>query len=356
MNSRNKRFEYRLATYEDGQAILDILESDDFKGNISVLFTRRPNPYESFSSEGERIVLPVMIDNDTGKMCAMGCCVIRKAYINEEIKRVGYLTGFKILPEYRKGFRNISEVYGFIYEQTKNDVDIYYTTILKDNVAAQKLLEKDRKYMPKYRFLSEYTVYCIGTGNRISSCFNTDKYSFTKGKIDGLDGIYEKHLQKLNFSPLNMDFSGDGSKDIYTLRDSNGEILAACTIWNQQSYKQYIITGYGGIYKLIKNFPLKKFGYFNFPKENRPANYASITSLWVKDMNFKIAENFILMVAGAAVDFNFLMIGLVANHPLMRVFNKVKHIKYQSKLYSVHWRDDLEVLEDRAINIEVGLL
>ena len=51
------------------------------------------------------------------------------------------------------------------------------------------------------------------------------------------------------------------------------------------------------------------------------------------------------------------MFGLLETHPLADIFKKIKHIKYQSKAYTVHknWGENRN-FDNRPINIEVGLL
>jgi hypothetical protein len=61
-------------------------------------------------------------------------------------------------------------------------------------------------------------------------------------------------------------------------------------------------------------------------------------------------------VAGEAKAYGFLMAGLFENHPLKAVCDQMKHIKYQSRLYTVHWEDDQLPLDGRPIHLEVGLL
>mgnify|MGYP001068204293 CR=1 FL=1 len=352
MSSRNNRFEFGLASSEDNRQILEIFESIDFKGNISVLFTRRPDPCESLMNDGETAVIPVIREVESGKICAVGCCIIRKAFINGEVRNTGYLTGLKVLPEYRRKLPNISDVYSFLHEQTRDKVDIYYTTILKDNINAQKLLEKRRKNMPQYDYAGEYTVYCFTTGKSV----NSNSYTFKQGGDKALEEFYKRQLSTYNFSPVNMDLYGLTLEDFYTLSDVNGEIIAACAVWNQQSYKQYIIKGYGGIYRHLKHIPLSWIGYPNLPKENLPANYASIALLMVKDNSEELARYFVKKVAQHSKKYDFLMLGLFQNHPLNGAFKRIRHIKYQSKLYTVNWNINAIKPDQRPVNLEVGLL
>lgn len=353
MNCRNKRYLIDLASSSEAEEILKIYERGDFKGNISILYTRRPDPIKSLRQEGEKVVLPILKDQANGKICGMGCCVIRKAYLNGEIKNTGYLTGLKILPEYRKKLLPIAAVYNFLYEQTKNEVDVYYTTILKENTAVQKMLEKKRKKMPEYLYQGDYTVFCFRTGQKI---FKTNNYLLQRGHIDGLPQFFKEQEKQYQFSPVITSVYEDSNKDIFTLSDPQGKILAACLIWNQQNYKQYMITGYNGIYKILSRLPLKLLGYPPLPKKNTPANYACVSLLYVQDGDPKLAQYFIEKVAEYSKEYDFLMLGLFENHPLKNIFAHIKHLKYQSRLYLVSWDHKQYHLDHRPVNLEVSLL
>lgn len=60
-------------------------------------------------------------DLSTGVIVGMGACIIRKAYINGEIRTAGYLTGLKGLPSYRKKVPAISDTYRYLHEQTRGE-------------------------------------------------------------------------------------------------------------------------------------------------------------------------------------------------------------------------------------------
>ncbi|MDP4180850.1 MAG: hypothetical protein Q8942_07135 [Bacillota bacterium] len=363
MSSPNNRFEFGLATENDSKEILGIYESGEFTGGISVLYTRRPDPYRSLMLEGEKVVLPIIRDKERGNICAIGCCVIRKAYINENIKNVGYLTGLKILPEYRRRTPYISEVYKFLHDETREFVDIYYTTILEENITAQKMLEKKRKNMPEYKYQGNYTVYCFATGKKglfngvkPKSVFRNPEYLLEKGNTKGLNEFYNENLKSCDFSPSGIDLAGLQSEDIFTLRDKNNDIVAACAVWNQQSYKQYIITGYNGIFKYISKFPTRWLGYPSFPKEKTSANYACIALFCSKVDDYGLLEEFIRKVAQESSKFDFIMYGLFENNPMNVVLQKIKHVKYRSKVYLVDWEEPVINIGSRPINLEVGLL
>ncbi len=352
MSFRNNRFYYRLATEKDSTQILGIMESGSFAGNISVLYTRRPDPIRSLQREGDEAIILVMEDKEKNRIGAVGCCTLRNAYVNGEVKRTAYLSGLKVHPEYQRQMPGIPNAYRFLYEETKDRVDLYYTTILKENTAAQKLLEKKRKGMPEYRPVGEYTVYCFRAGRK----HRNQTGRLKRGLSPKVEAFYRETLKEGDLAPASINIPGIRDEDFYVLQDSKGQILAACVLWNQQPEKQHIITGYQGAYRFLKFVPLHWLGYPNLPKENTPANYAAVTLLAVRDQNREWAEVLLGKVAEVATGYDFMMLGLFENHPLNSALQSMKTITYGSKLYTVHWTGEELSLGDRRIHLEVGLL
>lgn len=352
MSTRSERYAYSLAGPEDSKALLRILECSDFQGGISVLYTRRPDPLDSWGHEGSAVLVPVIRDLVTGEIIAMGCCVVREAYLNGKIANVGYLTGLKVLPAYRNRMPHISKVYEFLREATAHQVDLYYTTILTENQEARRILEKKRARMPEYRWWGDYTVYCFRTGKRHIGEGGTLETGWSPEK----DAFYKENAGRMNFSSPTLLQPGIGEEDIYTFRDSRGQILGMCAVWNQQSFKQHIVTGYTGIYRLVHRLPMGVFGYPDFPLPATPANHACVTGLYMKGDDPALARDFLRALAGRRTDVDMLLLGLFENHPLRAVFNGLRHIRYTSRVYTVHWAGNEITPDARPFAIEVGLL
>lgn len=363
MSSRNSRFVLANGTEGDGEEIQKIFEDAEFGGRLSVRFSRAPNPYRSLQNDGESVVLPVVRDAATGHIAGMGGCVLRTAFLNGAPAVTGYLTGMKLLKRYRGRMPLIRQAYELIAEQTRAQEPFYYSTILKSNEGAIRLLEKPRREcgarrkMPSYRYMGEYTVFCLGAGR---TC-KTDRKGgrvpegFQKGSADGLADFYAEQLPKYNLAPKDERLYGLDASKFYTMRDGDGRITAACALWDQQSYKQYIITGYSGIYRLLRRLPARLFGYPALPEANAPANYASIALLAVRENDPDIARRFLRLVLADAGRYGFVMLGLFENHPLQSSLRAMRHIRYESRLYTVDF-GDAPALDGRPIMLEVGLL
>ncbi len=356
MSSLNSRYEYSLATSNDGPDLLRLYECDESSGNISVMYTRRPNPYESLLREGDKVIFPIMRVKETQELCGGGCCVIRKAYVNGQRRITGYLTGLKIMPKFRRRVPYIQELYQELFALTKGEVDLFYTTILAENVVFQRLLEKKRKNMPVYQFLHDYTVYCFLPRLPKTSLDLALEQGVSREVIE----FYEQRLPHLNLSPYSLIESSSyprlDSSNIYSLKDAAGRVVAACGLVDQKHYKQYIVTKYSGALNLLSHLPLTWIGYPNLPKVGQVINYASIAMLCVDNDDRDLACSLMSKVFAQHNNYDFFMLGLVGNHPLNQLFETLKHIKYPSKLYTVHNDPSHLHLDERLIHLEVSLL
>ncbi|MDR3363872.1 MAG: hypothetical protein LBS91_02815 [Clostridiales Family XIII bacterium] len=364
MNSPNNKgrssYAICLATPDDAEAIDRIFDCMEFSGGIGIRFERKPNPYLSLAAEGYKAVICLLKNEESGQAVGVGACVMRKAFVCGREKNVGYLTGLKLLPGNGKLLRFMPDFYAFLRAHTK-EADLYMTTILSDNLPARHLLEKRRRNMPRYLYRGDYTVYCLKPGGRALR----ERHPRAGGAVlrRGADAVlrdfYQKHQADHDLAAVVFD---SPTADFYSFRGGDGEITAACAVWNQQSYKQYRITGYGGAYKALSKLPVHLLGYPAFPKAGAAANYASAALLHAGTP--KIAADFLRAVLAETKAYDLLLLGLYENDPLHAALRQIKHFRYRSRLYLVDFEgsgagavsDAGAVLNDATIRIDVGLL
>ncbi len=156
------RFTFELATPADGRELLEILEDAAFKDNISLLYTRRPDAYQSFMHEGPQVDIIVCRDRERDKIVGFGACALRQLFVNGVPQTVGYLFGLRTRQEYMRKFPLLHKGYAMIPAlHQKKRVPFYLSTILEENHYAQRLLEKRRTSMPAYTPYGAYTVYTV---------------------------------------------------------------------------------------------------------------------------------------------------------------------------------------------------
>ncbi len=348
MLCQNNKIELRLAVPGDRDGIRRVFESGKFDGDFSIQFLRNPDPLTSMGHDGDRAALIIMEYVEKKEIIAVAGCVIRREYVGSEIKRIGYLTGLKILPEYQRKVYCITDGYQFIRESTKDDVDLYYTTILSSNTGAIKLLEKKHRNMPTYLYLGDYTTYCIKAGG-------ASRVRLTGITPEERKSLYSTELPKLDFAPADTALFGLRDDDFCALRGADGQILACCAIYDQQMDKQYVISGYSGKYRLLSRIPTRLLGYPRFPKAGNALNYASVAFLYVKNGSPELGRKFLKAVAARAKRYDLILLGLHANHPNRALCEKLKHVQFQSRLYEVAW-DESRYSPGNPIGLEVSLL
>lgn len=348
MNIQNEKFEFSFATEKDDKDILELYEALEFEGNISIIYTKRPSPLNSLKKEGHIVFLPIIREKSTNTLVAMASWVIKKAYIGGELKNVAYLGSFKVHKNYRNKIPFLKESYRLLYEKTKDYVDIYYSTILEENILAQKIFEKPRKNMPKYNFVDNYTSFFLKTGKKIKN----EDFSLEEGYSKHLTDYYKSNY-KDDFSPLLSDYINDIDFRIFLIKNNKGEKIGAFALWNQTSYKQYIVKRYSGLYKVLKYFPTQLFGYPKLPKEKELINCCSLSFVIAKDK--KVFEFIIKKACELSVDYDFIMMGLTHSHRYFDIMNTFKSVKYKSKFYTVEYSGK-KYERKGNINLEIGLL
>lgn len=363
MSFPSDKFELVLAEHKDYADLKKIFESGEFEGGIAVQYLRDPNPIASFEREGEKAIILLLIDKLNSKAVGLGACIIKKVYKNSKIVNMGYLTGLKILPEYQKKILFIPYIYQKLYELTKEQVDFYFTTILKENIEVQRMLEKPRKFMPLYEHFGDYRVYFCKSGIRSVSLAQKvgkkagARYVTRRCNRRELESFYTKQAHGVDIS-LESIVSYDLENAIYYGLYEDNVLVACGYVLNQQQYKQYVVKNYGGIYRLISKLPTRLLGYPSFPRLNETANCAC-AGLWAENNDTFLAQRLWKFIRQDAKEFDFIMIGFCERHPLRSYFEKTKHIHYDSRCYVVdfeHNKKDYEELLGKELYIDVAFL
>ena len=343
MNFQNDRYTLRLAESGDNNGIREIFESGNFSGDLSIQFLRGEKPLDSFRADGDQAKILVICDNTENRIVAVGGAVVRSEFLNGKPEKCAYLTGLKIHPDHRGKITFLAKAYQFLQEQL-SDCECCYTTILDDNKKVISMLEKKRKNMPEYRFLGHYTTFCFHGGKRI--------IPVEKNNFNGFEKLMKTHFSSKNFTPASTEYDGLGRKNFYSVRE-NGEIAACCFIGDQSGLKQYKMCGYGGIYRALSKLPTKIFGYPEFPKAGEIIRHGAVSFLYVRDNNDKLCADFLRSCA-VETDFSLLICGAFENDPILHALEKMRTVRYGSRLYEVVWDSPTEI--SGVIGIEAALL
>ena len=339
MNFQNDRYTLRLAEESDDAGIREIFEAGHFDGGIAVQFLR-PSPLTSFAADGDETRILVIHDNEQHRTAAVGGAVLRTEFLHGIPEKTAYLTGLKIHPDYQKQIFFIAKAYQYLGEQLA-DCACCYTTILDGNEPVIRMLEKKRRNMPEYRYLGHYTTYCFHGGRRILKLVKT-----------GTPVISALQFSEFDLAPAVTGYPGFGTGAYYSLR-CGSEIAASCFCGDQTAYKQYKMAGYSGIYRLVSKLPTRMLGYPAFPKAGEIIRHGVISQLYVKENDGKLCRDFLRSVA-AESGFSMLLWGGFEAHPLCPALDRMKTVRYGSRLYEVIWSGEGKL--SRRIGMEAALL
>lgn len=327
-----------LADQSDGESILEILESSAAKGSIELLYTRRPNAYESYQKESDEAYVYGV--KDEKQMLGTVAQIVRKVYIGGEIKKLGYVCGLKTAPDYQG---NVNWVRTFIKNLVREDIDCYFCSIISDNVEAQRLFEKKRKKTMNMEFLQGYTTYMLAPYFRFP--VKNKNYVFeqvTKETEDLVVQFLNREGVKKDFFPVIeslSQFTDLNSTDFYMLKDGE-EIVAAGALWKQTAYRQYIVTKYGGIFKFARIFNpiLKMMGYIELPKEKEVLNFPMLSFFISKDDNEEYYKAFLNCINPVIKkEYGMFVIGSINNSFAHNIFRKVRNIHFDTKIYEIEF-------------------
>ncbi len=367
MKCLNDRFMIEPATASDSRDLLNLLEQKTFEGDISLLYTRRPDAYASFMSEGKDAHVSVCRDTRNNTIVGMGAYVIQDLYINGIVERVAYIFGLRGSQDSLKRFPLLPRFYEYLgrYLQDKG-LRICYTTILKGNLSTQKLLEKRRTFMPDYESIGNFESYSLRNPRKASS---PGKYVFSKAAPSDMAHVVaflNGEGKGFQFYPVvtledivNETYRGLGVNSFYTVKQGD-EIVAAGAVWDQGDYKQYIVRKCSGILRLLASLPFlcAMLGLPDVPRPGQMLKFFTLARWGIKNNDPEIFNFFLDNIMAQAGEYPFCVVGVHESHPLRNQLMLRKHIKYESKVYRVNWDKQKEDLlnTNMPLYLECGAL
>jgi hypothetical protein len=362
MSYQNKtNFYITQATDEDNNSILELIESDQSKGLIEMMYTRRPNPYQSYHFEAEKVCI-LLLKNLQHQIKAIVVVLTQTVYINGVSQTIGYVTGLRKTKEMIRF--NWLEAFSTYIKDHFQELDLYYFTVLEENIKAMDVFSKDRSYLPKIKQIGNYSLYFIKTGLKVKT---KPTYTFRRASTTDEEAIIQflnKEGSKYQLFPvvesIEKQFHDLKVTDFYIL-ELNGKVVTVGALWNQQAYKQYMIKKYHGYLKLISKLPSlpKLLGLFKLPKEGEFANFATLSFLISKNNNLDAIDYFVKqMSAVQKKQYDFIVTFREDADQVINVFKSIKSIRYNSKIFLGYFKESqlLTEITKRPLYLECGCL
>lgn len=325
------------ASPSDGKEILRILESSAAKGSIELIYTRRPDAYDSYMKESGEACVFVSKDGDR----TVGTCaeIIRELYLGGEVRRAAYICGLKKDAEYDGGVGFGARL---IRDFQRDDIDFYFFSVVAENTEARRMFEKSHRLI-SMRPVMGYKTYIASPKVRIKAPKHTFTFRrATEGDTERLmDFLGTEGRKKDMFPVVNSfdDYYNLHISDFYLLLDGES-IIATAALWNQTDYKQYVVKRYGRLMKLARVFNplLSALRYIKLPKENQPLDFPMLAFLLCKD-NSEVNCRILLheIKREIAKCYGMFVIGLPEGHFARPIMDGIPSISFKTELYEIRF-------------------
>ena len=342
----------RPAAPADGPEMLRLMESHPAKGNLNILYTRRPDAYKSYLTECADVEITLCTGND-GRLLAQVACLPRRLYVNRESRTVGYVTG---LHKAEGAFVNIMKL--LEAGRVRSSAKQFFCSILDDNKPVFDLFAK----RGLIHTICNYTTYLIHPKAVKPIRHNLLFRPAQAGDGERLLRFYREEGSRYSYFPVFStmnDFPGLSMTNFFILEDSAG-IAAAGALWDQSAFKQYVALGYKGVYKLaaLCSPLLSAWGYPPLPAPNTASHFAYISFLLYRKNNPELERVMLGEIAAAGGSFDFLVIGAAADDSLGMYLKNIKSYKFNSKLCILDYdgSGSLAAICETTPRFECGLL
>lgn len=366
------RFQFEMATEQDDAELRRILARTPMDGSMSIAFQREPSFFAALATEGRDAQVVVCRDSQARCIVGFGSCTVRTRFVNGSPIDVGYLSGLRVLPEYRR--RGLL-ARGFRFFQQWHKVaplPIYLTTILEENETAQQTLVGGRAGLPDYHFVGRFVTAAIRCRPVQQKRRDFEIRAASLADREAIVQFLKREGCRRQFFPKYEpdDFFSDSGTfrdlppDDLLLAERDGELVGMIGGWNQSSFKQSIVVGYRQPIGWLRPIVNHMGGLFGLPLLPPPGARLSlavaVTPIVAADDRELFAELLSeLLSRRAFLSEDCLLIGMHERDPLLPVVRALRPRELVSRIYLAGWDACdavLQNLDDRVPYLELGCL
>jgi len=340
-------FTVDFATANDDAGIRALLRSQPMDGAIRVSLEREP----AAGIEGDTHHT-VVVRDDRGRIAGVGSRSVGNVWFNGQPARLGYLGTLRRDPKLVGFFRLLRAGFAKLETTRRSDeLPFDLTSVVADNLAARRALERGLPGLPRYEPWREYVTLIIPTSRRAP---RRDP-AVARAHADDLPAVVDllsTHARNYQFAPqyTEDDFRSPNrsrglSIDDFLLFRENGEAQGCLAIWDQRAFKQIIVHDYSPALSRARPFLNLLFSTLNrptLPPRGSPLRVAAPSHAALYDDNPDAATRLIAHARHAAAlrNIDYLLLGLPADSAKLRTLRRAfKPREYRSVLYLVSHRE-----------------
>jgi hypothetical protein len=363
-----------LADDRDDTALRRLLASTPMPGAVSVSFRREPSFFDAAVVDGGFNQTVVARDCEEGRIAGFGIRSVRQRYVNGLPMAIGYLSGLRLLPQYRnhgllaRGFRFFSQLH------RDGRAQLYLTTIAADNGTALAVLTSGRAGLPRYHCAGVYHTAVIPLVRGKNCARNTESIEIRRATAADLPAV----IRFLNtVGPSRQFFPCYETAELFTdhctFRDlkphdlllaiRDGGMVGTLACWDQAAFRQTIVESYEGSISWARplyNGWAALRGQPRLPQPGEALRFLTGALALARDDEREVFTA--LLDAAVALGINhaeYLLIGMHESDPLLPLVKARQAAEYLTNLYYVCWQDGetlRQQLDDRPPYLELGCL
>ena len=365
-------FILREALPEDDGPIRTLIRSISMYGPVSMTTDCDPSFFDAVEIEGheKRIIVAQSGRRITGVATMARRCV----FLDGKPAEIGHIGNLRLDESIRGG--SIIKG-GTHYARKLHDdvfrVPLYVCGILKDNLAARKVLTSGRFGLPQSREIGRLYNASIPLLKRRQPK-PPNGIRVVRGDVAGasrIAGFLNSTGRGKQFFPVytsgdiaagNGMLRGGGPEDFYiALKDDH--ILGVMACWNQLPFRRMMVTGYSGYMRWLKPavaFLANLLNMAPIPDPGHPFQNVFAAGIAIENDDPVIFKLLLDSILYKLYDTGktFFTVGLMECDPLLPVLQKYLHFPIHTCVYAVSWNglDHLNRLDGRCPYIESASL
>ncbi|MCP5083453.1 MAG: hypothetical protein GY948_17345, partial [Alphaproteobacteria bacterium] len=287
-------FVFRDADQGDDPILREILRATPLPGWVTLSYEREPDYFLGCNIEGD--TRTILAHTPDGAPVGFFSRAVRTAWIGGRPMRLGYLGQLRLLPRWRgrsrvilRGFKVCRE----LLDDGRQQTPYYFTSILADNILAQRILTSGIKGMPTYLPLCGFLTLVAATHQFFARRVTATPYELRAAgtsDIDSLADLLQCSGRRYALQPCwNADrlraLLSVGWRPEHTLLLlKDGHPVACGTVWDQRSLRQRRVIAYTpalAFTRPLVSTALRLAGYPPLPPPGRTLDLGFLSHLAV---------------------------------------------------------------------------
>ena len=377
MNPASKGYAVTTAEPSDGPALLQLIEADASKGDLSIVATRRPDPVASFALESIKTSLTIQ-RGPGGTIRFMAAFIPRRVFVGGEPVELIYVSNVRKQSGTLTGVNVFYRAYA--HELATRGAFCGFCSILAENRAAETLFAgKKHRILPQLKPLCDCTTFLINPRSLaremapkvgwVNPSSGSVEFKAEKPSESELPEILDFLLsegRRNDLYPVVEDLSETCSglrlEDCVLVRDQEGVIQAFGALWDQRHYKQSIIREYRGVYRWIQPFSwlIQRIGYIPLPSVGSTVPVRMLSLLLARPGVTRAYQALLGALADLACQRGCPIVAVSISHKNahLPLWQSLRSLRVKSTIYTYEAPGNFTHLPDgsREIHLECGLL